>query len=66
MRRKCQLIFLCDAEEDHNFTFGGLGNAIRKCRNDLGVNIDIDLRPLLDRDEEGRTSTHVLVGQIRL
>ncbi len=64
VRRRCQLIVACDSEEDHHFTFGGLGNAIRKCRDDLGVDIELDLRPLQDRDEHGRTSTHVLIGQI--
>jgi hypothetical protein len=63
-RRRCRLIVACDSEEDHDFTFGGLGNAIRKCRIDLGVDIDIDLRPLLDRDESDRTSAHVLRGSI--
>ena len=64
VRRRCRLIVACDAEEDHNFTFGGLGNAVRKCRDDLGVDITLDLRPLLDRDEHGRTSAHWLRGSI--
>ena len=64
VRRRCRLIVACDSEEDHDFKLGGLGNAIRKCRSDLGVDIDMDVRPLLDRDERGRTSAHVLLGRI--
>jgi hypothetical protein len=64
VRRKCRLIVACDSEEDRDFTFEGLGNAIRKCRNDFGVDIDIDLRTILDRDDQGRTSAHVLIGHI--
>jgi hypothetical protein len=65
VKRRCRLIVACDAEEDRAFHFGGLGSAIRKCRTDFGAEIDIDLRPLLDRDEQGRTNVHCAVGTIR-
>ena len=32
VRRRCKFIVLCDAEQDGNYKFGGLGMAIRKCR----------------------------------
>ena len=50
VRRRCRYIIACDAEQDAALTFSGLGNAIRKCRTDLGVEItrsrDIASAPL--------------------
>ncbi len=45
VRRRCLKILICDAEEDANFNFEGLGMAVRKCRIDFGVEITI---PTLD------------------
>ncbi|KUM01935.1 hypothetical protein AWB61_15335 [Chromobacterium sp. F49] len=42
-RRECALIIACDAGQDENMTFEDLGNAIRKCRIDLGAEIRIDV-----------------------
>ena len=36
VKRRCGLIVLCDAEQDEKYEYRGLGNAIRKCRIDLG------------------------------
>jgi hypothetical protein len=41
VRRGCRLILVCDASEDPDYKFEGLGNAIRKCRVDLGTDIEI-------------------------
>ena len=41
VRRRCLTILICDAEEDSKFNFQGLGMAIRKCRIDFGVEINI-------------------------
>ncbi len=65
VRRRAKLIVACDAEQDGSFTFGGLGGLVRKCRADFGVDIDLDLRPLLDRDAKGRPTVHGGVGVIR-
>jgi hypothetical protein len=43
VRRRCRNIIICDAEEDADFTFEGLGMAIRKCRIDFGVEIVLEL-----------------------
>jgi hypothetical protein len=64
VRRRCRFIVACDAEEDHNFGFGGLGNAIEKCRSDLGVDIDIDVEPIRRRSENGHSSWHCAIGKI--
>jgi hypothetical protein len=63
VRRRCSLILLCDAEQDHEFTFEGLGSVIRKCRIDFGARIEIDtslIRPGMD----GKSGAHCAVGKI--
>ena len=65
VRRRCRFIIACDAEEDHTFGFGGLGNAIEKCRSDLGVEIEIDVEPIRRRNEAGHSRWHCALGKIR-
>lgn len=43
VRRNCKLIVAVDAGQDCKYEFEDLGNAIRKCKVDFGVNIDIDI-----------------------
>jgi hypothetical protein len=64
VRRRCRYIVCCDAEQDEKVTFRGLGNAIRKCRMDLGVHISIDLRAVRPR-RNGFSRIHYAVGNIR-
>ena len=64
VRRRCRFIVACDAEDDGQFQFDALGNAIEKCRTDFGVNIKIDvdqIRRSREKPEEGR---HCAVGSI--
>ncbi len=65
VRRRCRFIIACDAEEDGEFGFGGLGNAIEKCRTDLGVDIELDVEAIGQRDENRRSRWHCAVGRIR-
>src|SRR6185503_16849303 len=46
VRRRCRYIIACDAGADPRYGFEDLGNAIRKCRTDLGVEIDLDVRQI--------------------
>jgi hypothetical protein len=68
VRRHCMYIVVCDAEEDLPFSFRGLGDAIRKCRADFGVDIRLDpdqLRPVLTTGRaQGRSQTHCAIGDI--
>ena len=64
VRRRCRFIVACDAEEDSSFGFGGLGNAIEKCRSDLGIDIDIDAEPIRRRSEDGHSEWHCAIGKI--
>jgi hypothetical protein len=41
IKRRCQYIVVSDADCDNAYGFGDLGNAIRKCREDIGVEITI-------------------------
>ncbi len=38
--RRCHTIVVVDADQDKNFAFENLGNAIRKIRTDMGISID--------------------------
>ena len=64
VRRRCRFIIVCDSEEDGQLTFGSLGDTIRKCRADFGVEIDINPQPIR-RNDKGLSTTHCVVGRIR-
>jgi Patatin-like phospholipase len=55
VRRRCQVIVVSDAGCDKDFKFEDLGNALRKIRIDLGVEIEFFVLPRLHEfaDEEG-------------
>ena len=59
IRRRCRYIIAGDGDQDKNYTFQSLGGAIRKCRADFGVEIEIDPK----RIRAG--TTHCVVGRIR-
>lgn len=63
VKRRCRFILACDATHDPEFSFNDLGETIRRCRTDLGVEIDMDLGPL------GRTpaaaGAHCQIARIR-
>ena len=63
VRRRCRFIIVCDSEEDQQLTFGSLGAAIRKCRADFGVEIDINPDPIR-RDADRFSHAHCVVGRI--
>jgi hypothetical protein len=63
VRRRCRYIVICDAEEDGQLTFQGIGMAIRKCRIDFGAEISLDLRPL-QHTNGGNSNTHCVVGSV--
>lgn len=64
VRRRCRFIVACDAEEDHSFGFGGLGNAIEKCRSDFGIDLELDVEPIRHRSETGYSEWHCAIGKI--
>ncbi len=65
VRRRCYRILICDAEEDGNYTYEGIGAAIRKCRIDFGVAINLDLAGLSPNQESKLSGAHMVRGTIR-
>lgn len=61
--RRCDPIIVCDATGDPKFEFNDLGNAIRKCRVDLGIPIEFDQMPIYPRSE-GKLGKYCAVGRI--
>jgi hypothetical protein len=64
VRRRCRLIIAGDAGADPARQFSDLGNAIEKIRNDLGIDIELNV-DALEPGENGRSQWHALVGKIR-
>jgi hypothetical protein len=64
VRRRCRFIVACDSSQDAALTFEDLGNAIRKCRMDLGIEITIDVEPIRRRGEKNRSFWSCAVGTI--
>ena len=64
--RRCRVIVVSDAAADGDYSFGDLGNAIRKVRIDLGIPIEFTAVPIF-RLEPGETKigTYWAVGKIR-
>ena len=63
VKRRCRYIIACDGEQDGEMKFEGLAGAIRKCRTDFGVEIDIDVEQLGLKD--GFSNAHCVVGRIK-
>lgn len=64
VRRRCRYIIACDAEQDGSLTFGALGNAVRKCRNDFGVNIQLEPAAIRPAKAGERSRVHCVMGTI--
>ncbi len=62
VRRRCRFILIGDGEQDPELTFGSLAGAIRKCRTDFGVEIDLDLHAI--QETNGLSKAHCAVGTI--
>jgi hypothetical protein len=65
IRRRCKFIIACDGDADENVQFGDLGNLIRKCRSDLGVEIDLDVAALKPHKKTKFAKLHAVVGTIQ-
>jgi hypothetical protein len=67
VRRRCQYIVVCDAEQDQAYSLQGLGNAIRKCRIDFGVVITWgrgEIEAVTPDKETKLSKSHIAVGRI--
>jgi hypothetical protein len=63
IRRHCRYIIVSDAGEDQELAFTDFGRAVRRVREDFGVEIEIDLTSL-KRDADGMSKQHIAVGTI--
>lgn len=63
VRRRCRFIMSVDATADPDRDFESLGNAIHKCRVDLGASIDIDVT-LMRPGEDGVSRRCATLGKI--
>ncbi|MGA8762210.1 MAG: hypothetical protein WB562_04895, partial [Candidatus Sulfotelmatobacter sp.] len=64
VRRQCPYIIACDADADEGLAFNDLGNAIRKCRSDFGVEIDLRLDTLKPEKDAPYSQAHCVLGDI--
>jgi len=64
VRRHCRYILVADCGADPDIAFDDLGNAVRRIREDFGVEIDIDLRPLRP-GANGFAEQPMVAGDIR-
>lgn len=63
VRRHCRYVIVSDCTADPEVAFDDLGNAIRRIREDFGVDVSIDVSPLRP-GPDGRSAQHVAVGTI--
>ena len=54
-----------DAGADPGLAFWDLGSLVRKCRQDFGIRIEIDVSPLSKKEGTPYAKWHCAVGQIR-
>ena len=66
VRRRCRVIVACDGSADPGYVFDDLGEAIRKCYIDFGVEITIDVNKIVPSPDAktGRSQRHYAVGEI--
>jgi GNAT superfamily N-acetyltransferase len=65
VRRRCRLIIAVDGEADPNLAFHGLGTLVRRCRTDLGIDVEIDVERMRRDATTGRSREHIAIGTIR-
>lgn len=65
VRRRCRYIIAVDAGADPNYEFEDLGNLVRKCRVDLGIEIEIDASSIRRNPDTKEAQWHCAVGSIR-
>ena len=63
VRRHCRYIIVSDCGADEDIKFDDLANAIRRVREDFGVQIEIDVSPLRP-GSDGFSRQHAVVGTI--
>ena len=69
LERRCATIVVCDAEADGGYAFGSFNNAVRMALTEKNIEIEIDLTPVMDRDETPAgfkaSAANIVVGDIQ-
>ncbi len=65
VKRRCRFILASDAGEDKNLAFDDLAGAIRKCRSDMGIDIEIKTDKLLKVGTTPFSYWHCAIGLIK-
>lgn len=65
VRRRCRYVVVSDAGADPQRKFEDLGSAIRRCRVDHGVEIELETASLRTDPATGLSERHVAMGTIR-
>jgi hypothetical protein len=63
VRRHCRYIIVSDCAADEDIKFDDLGNALRRVREDFGVQIELDVEALRP-GADGNSIQHAVVGTI--
>ncbi|HEY5961860.1 MAG TPA: hypothetical protein VIV60_35115, partial [Polyangiaceae bacterium] len=63
VRRHCRHIIVSDCGADPDYAFADLANAVRRIREDFGVEVELDTAPLRP-GSNGRAAQHAVVGTI--
>jgi hypothetical protein len=63
IRRHCRYIIVSDCGADEDIKFDDLGNALRRVREDFGVQVELDVEPLRP-GTNGNSVQHAVVGTI--
>ncbi|MEA2570151.1 MAG: hypothetical protein QOI24_2152 [Acidobacteriota bacterium] len=64
LRRRCKYIIVSDCGADPDVAFDDVGNALRRAREDFGVEIEMDLG-VLKPDDKRYSRQHLAVGDIQ-
>jgi len=65
VKRRCRFILASDAGEDKNLAFDDLASAIRKCRSDMGIDIEIKTDKILKVGTTQFSYWHCAIGLIK-
>jgi hypothetical protein len=63
--RRCRYVLLSDADADESFSFGDLGNAIRKIRIDFGIDIDFERKIEILPNASDKNGLYCAIARIR-
>lgn len=63
IRRHCRVILASDCGQDGDSAFDDLGNLVRRVREDFGVDVRIDTRPVRP-GADGLSAQHMVAGDI--